>query len=80
MLESTVTSKGQTTLPKDVRKFLGVDTGDRVRYLIIGNEVRLLKPRKIMSLSGSLKHDGSPVTLEDMDAVVRSVAAERHSG
>ena len=40
MVESTITSKGQTTLPKPVREALGVKPGDRVRYLIIGDEVR----------------------------------------
>jgi len=32
MIESGITSKGQTTLPKPVREALGVGAGDRVRY------------------------------------------------
>jgi AbrB family looped-hinge helix DNA binding protein len=43
MQESTVTSNCQTTLPRDVRAALGLRPGDRVRYLIIDGEVRLLK-------------------------------------
>lgn len=80
MLESTLTTKGQTTLPKDVRDHLGLMPGDKIRYLIVGHEVRLIRPRKVMSLCGSLGHDGPPVSLEDMDRAVRDGAAERMSG
>lgn len=74
MYESTVTAKGQTTLPKDVRDLLGLKPGDRIRYLVTGGAVRILRPRKAMSLCGALKHEGPPVTLEAMDAAVRDRA------
>jgi AbrB family looped-hinge helix DNA binding protein len=73
--ESTVTAKGQTTLPKDVRDLLGLQPGDRIRYLVTGDSVRILRPRKAMSLCGALQHAGSPVSLDAMDAAVRSRAA-----
>ncbi|MEM8625082.1 MAG: AbrB/MazE/SpoVT family DNA-binding domain-containing protein [Pseudomonadota bacterium] len=76
-LESTVTSKGQTTLPKDVRKHLGLKAGDKVRYLVVDDGVRLVRPRKVMSLCGSLPHEGDPVSLDDMDEAVRDGAAAR---
>ncbi|MEM8821344.1 MAG: AbrB/MazE/SpoVT family DNA-binding domain-containing protein [Pseudomonadota bacterium] len=76
-LESTVTSKGQTTLPKDVREHLGLKPGDKVRYLVIGDEVRLVRPRKVMSLCGSLPYEGDPVSLDKMDEAVRDGAAAR---
>jgi AbrB family looped-hinge helix DNA binding protein len=75
MYESTVTAKGQTTLPKDVRDLLGLEPGDRIRYLVSGDTVRILRPRKAMSLCGALKHEGPPVSLEAMDAAVRDRAA-----
>ena len=67
MVQSAITSKGQTTLPKSVRQALGVNTGDRVRYVILANEVRILPVRPIGRLFGTLTHDGPPVTLEDME-------------
>ena len=81
MQESTVTAKGQTTLPRDIRQHLGLKPGDRVRYLVIGDEVRLVRPRKVMTLCGALRHAGAPVSLEDMDRAVRDGAAsiDRHS-
>ena len=33
-VEATVTSKGQVTLPKELRKHLGVQTGSRIRFSI----------------------------------------------
>lgn len=60
MLESTVSAKGQTMLPKDIRDLLGLRTGDRIRYLASGDQVRLVRPRKVMTLCGSLLGDTAP--------------------
>ena len=67
MFESRITSKGRTTLPKPVREALGVRPGDRVRYLILGDEVRIIPVRPLARLFGALKYDGPPKTLEEMD-------------
>jgi len=37
-----VMAKGQVTIPKDVRKALGVTSGDRVSFIVEGNTVRLV--------------------------------------
>jgi AbrB family looped-hinge helix DNA binding protein len=79
-LESTVTSKGQTTLPKEVRERLGLTPGAKVRYLVIGDEVRLVRPRKVMSLCGALTHEGDPVSLDEMELAIRDAAAARQRG
>lgn len=76
MVESAVTSKGQTTLPKSVREALGVRSGDRIRYVILDNEVRILPIRPIGRLFGALKHDGPPAMLEDMDRAIAEGACE----
>ena len=70
MVESGVTAKGQTTLPKAVREALHVQPGDRVRYIIHGDEVRIVAVRPINRLFGALTYDGPPVTLEDMDNAI----------
>lgn len=78
MQESTVTTKGQTTLPKAVRSVLGITPGDRVRYVILDGEVRLLKARPVAGLAGILARPGQkPVSLEDMDAAIAAGATER---
>ena len=77
MLESGITSKGQTTLPKGVRDALAVEAGDRVRYIVLGDQVRIVPVRSIKRLYGSLPYDGPPVTLEEMDQAIADGAAGR---
>lgn len=77
MQESTVTVKGQTTLPRDVRRALGLESGDRVRYVILDGEVRLLKVRPVSELAGMLhRPGGKPVSLDEMDDAIASRASE----
>lgn len=76
MLESAVTAKGQTTLPKSVRASLGLGPGDRVRYIVMGSEVRLLKARPVKELAGLLHRSGmSAVSLEEMDNAIAAEAS-----
>jgi antitoxin PrlF len=70
--ESTVTVKGQTTLPRDVRRALELSPGDRVRYLILENgEVRILRIRPVAEMAGILARKEQPiVSLEDMEKAI----------
>lgn len=78
MQESTITVKGQTTLPRDVRAALGLTSGDRVRYVILDGEVRILKARSVKELRGVLaRSDQQPVSLEEMDEAIGAAATER---
>ena len=77
MLESTITKKGQTTLPKAVRNALGLHAGDRVRYLLADGHVRILPVRPINRLYGVLRHEGSAVTLEEMEQGIADGATEQ---
>ena len=72
-----VTKKGQTTLPKAVRKTLGLQTGDRVRYILTDSHVRILPVRPINRLYGILRYEGSTVTLEEMEQAIADGATER---
>lgn len=74
MIESTITAKGQTTLPKRVREALSIQAGDRVRYIIQEDQVRLLGVRPIKRLYGVLQHHGPAVTLDDMDNAIAEEA------
>ena len=77
MHESTVTIKGQTTLPRPVRAALGLTPGDKLRYLILDDgEVRLLRTRPVADLAGSLHHAGPTVSLDDMEAAIAGAATE----
>ena len=76
MIESGITTKGQTTLPKAVREALALQPGDRVRYIIQNEDVRIVKVRPINRLFGVLRHEGPAVTLEEMDRAIASGATE----
>ena len=76
MIESGVTAKGQTTLPKAVRQALSVEAGDRVRYVIHDGEVRILRVQSIDRLFGVLRYDGPPVTLEDIESAIADGACK----
>jgi AbrB family looped-hinge helix DNA binding protein len=79
MQESTVTIKGQTTLPKDVRVALGLHPGDRVRYMILdGGEVRLVRTEPVVGLAGLLKDKTRRrVSLEDMEEAIAKGATDQ---
>ena len=75
LIESSITVKGQTTLPKAVRESLAVKAGDKVRYVILDEGV-LLMPVRTSRLYGSLKYDGPAVSLEAMDRAIADGATE----
>lgn len=76
MYESSITVKGQTTLPKAVRDSLAVKAGDKVRYVFLDEGVLIMPVRSTSSLFGSLKYDGPAVTLEDMEDGIAKGATE----
>ena len=74
MLTATLTSKGQTTIPKAVRDYLGLHAGDRIDFVLLDGKV-LLQPATVdvRSLKGILHRPGrKPVTVEEMSAAVRA--------
>lgn len=40
---SKLTLKSQTVIPKNIREFLGLKTGDRIRYVTRNNRVEIEK-------------------------------------
>jgi antitoxin PrlF len=74
MPSSTITIKGQTTIPKAVREHLKLQAGDRVDFIIQNDRSVVLKPATIdvSALKGLLRRPGAkPVSLEQMNAAVR---------
>ncbi len=58
--ESTLTTKGQTTIPKDIRESLGMKPGDRMTFTLMpdGTVLLRIKNKSVMSLAGSLRKKG----------------------
>ena len=76
---STVTSKGQTTIPKRIRDRLNLKAGDRVEFVVEGNGKVVLVPAtvRVKELRGILPKPKKPVSLEAMEAAIKSGAAKK---
>jgi antitoxin PrlF len=79
MATSTMTTKGQITIPQAVREKLGLDTGDRIEFVELEEGLFAIKPAidDVRSLKGLLRKPTKPVSIEDMKAAVRARGAGR---
>jgi antitoxin PrlF len=59
-MESTLTSKGQTTIPKNLRDRLTMKPGDRMTFTLLpdGSVLMRVKNKSVMALAGSLRKKG----------------------
>jgi AbrB family looped-hinge helix DNA binding protein len=79
MASATITTKGQVTIPKEIRDYLNLDTGSKVDFVIDENGIVTLIPLNIpvQSLSGSLYHPGmKSATLEEMETAIREGSSD----
>lgn len=71
MSEATITSKGQITIPADIRKAMGWSAQDRVVFTSLsdGSVVMRAKTRSIAELKGLLKPapGSAKVSIQDMN-------------
>ena len=77
MATATLTSKGQVTIPKEVRATLGLEKGDRIAFHVREDGVAEMRPETldVMSLFGIVKPAVRGVTLEDMEEAIREEAS-----
>jgi antitoxin PrlF len=77
-MESTITAKGQTTIPKPIRDHLKLQPGGSVKYFIHPDgHVALLPTLPITALKGLLKGRGKHATLKQMDEAIAEGATKR---
>lgn len=70
MPTTTLTTKGQVTIPKAVRDHLRLDTGDRVSFVIQDDGTVVVKPitRHVRDLAGLLYRPGRrAISIREMD-------------
>ena len=71
---STLTQKGQVTIPAHIRKRLGLRTGDRVAFVQQGDQVLVRPvPASVEAAFGLVKARRS-ATLADYEAAIRKRA------
>ena len=72
MLSSAITTKGQVTIPAEIRKKLSLKSGDQIGFDIENDKIVIFRREKsIRSFFGVLKSNkGKTVTLADMDDAI----------
>lgn len=74
MSQTTLTSKGQVTIPKAIRERLDLKTGDRIDFIVneAGEAVIRRVSRSAKQIQGMLAHRaGRTISIERMDEAVR---------
>ncbi|PKY10170.1 hypothetical protein B1757_10620 [Acidithiobacillus marinus] len=79
---SSMTSKGQITIPKTIRDRLHLDQGDKVEFIFNENNEVLIKPitRKVADVAGRLstyKKDAAISTEAMHDAIKKRIQKKR---
>ena len=67
---TTLTSKGQVTVPREIRERLGLKSGDKMAFTLLSDGTVVMRPktRRLADLAGSLARPGqATVSVEDMD-------------
>lgn len=77
-MQSTISSKGQTTIPKEIRDHLRLKPGDKVKFFIQPDgHVIMLPIVPATALRGILPRPKRRVSLREMDEAIAAGATER---
>jgi antitoxin PrlF len=76
-MESAITVKGQATIPKEVREYLGLKPGDRLKFFLHPDGTVVLLPKiPARALRGMLQsRRRRPVTIDEMTRAAAEGAA-----
>ncbi|MGH6915311.1 MAG: AbrB/MazE/SpoVT family DNA-binding domain-containing protein [Geminicoccales bacterium] len=79
MHTAKITSKGQVTIPRQVREDMGVTAGDRLDFVRMedGNYAVVPASHSIKSLKGIIPRPKKPVSLNEMQAAIGAGATRR---
>ena len=76
-MHSTVTTKGQITIPVEIRRLLQVKPHDRVAFVVEDETVRLVRGESVVArTAGALKQDTPPLSAEDLRDVAEETIAQ----
>ncbi|HUK47602.1 MAG TPA: AbrB/MazE/SpoVT family DNA-binding domain-containing protein [Terriglobales bacterium] len=78
---ATVTSKGQITIPIQVRIALGLDPGDRVEFVETGKGqfAMLAASIPVQNLKGFIHRPAKPISIDEMNVAIAKRAAQLDS-
>lgn len=77
--DARVMAKGQVTIPKNVRTALGVESGDRVTFIVDGNNVRVVNSAvyALMRLQEQMSGEGEKADLFSEEDVANWITQSR---
>ena len=77
--DAKVMAKGQVTIPKKIREILGIESGDRVSFVVTGNEVKIVNSAvyAMMQLQKQMKNSGKNVGLLSEEDVAEGITNSR---
>ena len=77
-LVATVTTKGQVTIPLEVRRRLGVAPHDKVAFVLDDDQVRLVRKGSVVAqTAGIVKSGRAPLTAKELrEAAERGIAED----
>ncbi len=77
--DARVMSKGQVTIPKNVRAALGINTGDRVTFIVDGTNVRVVNSAvyALMKFQEQMGGEAEKTGLMSEDDVAEWITASR---
>jgi len=76
-MESTLSSKGQATIPKAVRDRLQIKAGDRFKFFFHPDGVIILPKISTARLKGMVPKPAESVSLEEIDLAIEEGATQR---
>lgn len=78
MATSILTRKGQTTIPQEIRNYLGIHAGDRLEFFIDKEGRVIVAPltEEVTALKGLLPKPKKKVTVERMNEVITKRGAK----
>lgn len=75
--QSRMTSKGQVTIPAELRKALGLKSGDRVEFVQENGSVRVRRAESIVErVAGSFRISSAPLDPDEIREIVETEVAE----
>ena len=76
-VHSIVTTKGQVTIPIEIRRLLHVQPRDRIAFVVEDEKVRLVRSQSVVArTAGALKSDKPPLTAEELREVAEEAIAQ----
>jgi antitoxin PrlF len=78
MTMSTITSKGQTTIPINIRNYLNLQAGDKLEFIMLEKGKVMLVPATsdISELEGFLPRPKKIASISDMEKAIKKRGSE----